>query len=265
MNERPTLSTLIHAPSKTGKSTLFSTAPLPILVLDVEGSWRFIHTSGFRGKPIKKIAWDPIMGPPPVADGTWDICIVNVRQWETLTQVYMWLTQAAHPFVSVIVDSVTEAQRKLKTNLRGLDQMRIQDWGDLLVKMDKWIRDMRDLVLITGSPVQFVGFVAETEMKDGKWRPAMQGQIGRALPYWVDICGYLYTENEADANGQNTQKVKKLLIMSDHPQFESGERVQGLLGDVVRQPNITEMMNTIFGGIQSNGGQSVASTEGAHA
>ena len=248
-----TLSMLVHAPSKVGKSTLYSTAPLPILVLDVEGSWKFIRSAGFKGTPLRKREWDPMQGPPPIPDGTWEVCVVNVRQWETLTQVYMWLTQAPYYFMSVIVDSVTEAQRKLKSNLRGLEQMRIQDWGDLLVRMDNWIRQMRDLVLIPGSPVRFVGFIAETEMKDGKWRPAMQGQIGRALPYWVDICGYLYTENESDANGQNTQKVKKLLIMSDHPQFESGERVQGLLGDVVRQPNITEMMNTIFGTIESTG------------
>jgi hypothetical protein len=255
MIERSTLSTLIHAPSKTGKSTLFSTAPVPILVIDVEGSWRFIRTAGFKGAPVRKVSWDPASGPPPVYDGTWDICVVNVRAWETLQQIYMWLTQAQHSFISVIVDSVTEAQRKLKASLRGMDQMRIQDWGDLLVKMDDWIRKMRDLVLIPGLPTLFVGFVAETEMKEGKWRPAMQGGIGRALPYWVDICGYLYTDNEADANGQNTVKVKKLLIMSDHPQFESGERVQGLLGDVVRNPNITEMMQAIFGELPSIGAQ----------
>lgn len=263
MSDRDTLSMLVHAPSKVGKSTLMSTAPAPLLVLDVEGSWRFIHSAGFRGEPRRKVTWNPAAGPPPRADGTWDICTVNVRDWATLTQVYMWLTQAPHDFVSCIVDSVTEAQRKLKAQLRGLEAMRIQDWGDLLTLMDKWIRDMRDLVLVTGLPTQFVGFVAETEMKDGKWRPAMQGAIGRALPYWVDVCGYLYTENEADANGANTVKVKKLLIMSDHPQFESGERVQGLLGDVVRQPNITEMLSTVFGTVGSNGGTVPAVTGGS--
>jgi AAA domain-containing protein len=242
---------LVHAPSKVGKSTLMSTAPPPILNIDVEGSWRFIKTAGFRGPAVRKITWDPLVGPPPTYDGTWDICTVMVRDWGTLSNTHMWLSQAPHQFRSVITDSVTEAQRKLKTNLRGLDQMRIQDWGDLLVQMDKWVRDMRDLVLLPGSPVKFIGFVAETEMKEGKWRPAMQGQIGRALPYWVDICGYLYTEQEQDANGQPTVKVKKLLIMSDHPQFESGERVQGLLGDVIRSPNITEMMNIIFGVVES--------------
>lgn len=243
-----TLSLLIHAPSKTGKSTLGATSPPPILVLDVEGSWRFIFEAGFKsGKKLRRYkgGWNPVKGPPPRWDGTWDVCIVTVRDWATLTNAYMWLAQAQHDFKSIIVDSITEAQRKLKSQLKGLDDMTIRDWGQLLVNMDKWVRDMRDLVLLPNSPAKFVMFVAETEMKDNKWRPAMQGQIGRALPYWVDICGYLFTVQETDENGQPTVKVKNLLIMSDHPQFESGERVQGILGDIVRNPNVSEMIAKI--------------------
>jgi hypothetical protein len=247
-SERPTISALVHAPSKTGKSTLCSTAPLPICVFDVEGSWRFIKTQGYRNadRPIVKRYWDPLREPPPRYDGTWNVCVVKVRDWATLVRGYMHLVQSPHDFVSVIVDSITEAQRKLKSQLRGLEAMRIQDWGDLLNQMDKWIRDVRDLVLIPNLPTRMVIFVAETEMYEGKWRPAMQGQIKRGLPYWVDVCGYMYTELEGDVTGAMTVKVKKLLVMSDHPQFEAGERVQGVLGDVVRYPDFTQMYETIF-------------------
>lgn len=246
---RNTLSALIHAPSKTGKSTLGSTAPRPICVLDVEGSWRFIQTAGFKSDTrVVKRDWDP-SEPPPHFDGTWDIAVVSVARWLDLTNTYAWLAQAPHDFRSLIVDSVTEAQRKLKTNLRGLEQMRIQDWGDLLVQMDKLIRDMRDLVHLPRSTLEFVMFIAETEMKDGKWRPAMQGQIGRAMPYWVDIVGYLYNEQVQDENGQNTRRVNKLLI-GQHPQFEAGERVQGRLGDLIAEPDISDMMRTIFGSLE---------------
>lgn len=243
-----TLSALIHAASKTGKSTLSSTAPTPICVLDVEGSWRFIRTQGFHrlDRPIVKKDWNPLLGPPPRFDGTWNVCVVTVSDWQTLTQTYMWLVQAPHDFRSLIFDSVTEGQRKLKTNLRGLEQMRIQDWGDLLVQMDKLIRDMRDLVHIPRSTLEVVMFIAETELKDGKWRPAMQGQIGRAMPYWVDLVGYLYSEHIPDANGQTTVRQQRLLV-GQNAQFEAGERVQGLLGDVVIDPDISRMMELIFG------------------
>lgn len=251
---RDTLSMLVHAPSKVGKSTLGSTAPLPLLVLDVEGSWRFIRRRGFNSPAaLRKISWDPSTGPAPRYDGTWDACVVTVREFKTLTDVHMWLSQAPHDFKSLIFDSVSEAQRKLKNNLRGLEQMRIQDWGDLLVRMDKIIRDYRDLVLLP-SGLSFVMFVAETEMKDGKWRPAMQGGIARQMPYWVDLVGYLFTTMENDENGQPTLKVKNLLIRSDDPQFESGERVQGVLGDVVRNPNISEMINLIYPSVEVTNG-----------
>lgn len=243
-----TLSILVHAHAKQGKSTLGSTAPPPILVLDVEGSWRFIHEFGYRsGIPLRTKAWNPDRDPPPRYDGTWEICHVTVREWRTLTNTYNWLARMEHDFRSVELDSITEAQRKLKTNLRGTEAMQMQDWGSLLVQMDKLIRDFRDLTLIPGSPVQVVVFVAETRQDAGKWRPYMQGQISVSLPYWVDLVGFLYTDYGPDVNQQLTIPYKRLWI-GDHAQFEAGERVQGRLGTCVDDPNITTMLNTVFAG-----------------
>lgn len=241
------LSMLVHAASKVGKSTLSSTAPLPILVLDAEGSWRFI--------PLRKVYWDPRLGAPPAYDGTWDACIVTVREWDTVQQVYRWLTQYVTPFVSVVVDSITEIQRRCKTNLKGTEALKIQDWGVLLSVMDATIRGFRDLTLIPSLNVRCVMLIAETRQESGKWRPFMQGQISVSLPYWVDICGYLFPDFELDANGQPTQEVRKLLV-SPHPQYESGERVQGRLGGVVVIPkppvnevgrDVENMMHRIYG------------------
>lgn len=239
------LSLLVHAGTKTGKSTLSSTAPLPICVLDAEGGWRFIRKAGFDGKPLRKKHWNPALGPPPSYDGTWDVCIVTVTQWETLTQVYAWLTQSPHDFRSLVLDSITEMQRRLKANLRGTEQMRIQDWGDLLTRMDALIRGFRDLTIVPTNNIDVVVFIAETEEKNGKWRPAMQGQISRSAPYWMDVIGYLYVEPTLDKDGQATGKVRKLLV-TPHPQIEAGERVQGVLGDVITDPNVLTMYDTIF-------------------
>jgi hypothetical protein len=242
------LSILIHAGSKIGKSTLTGTSPKPILVLDAEGSWRFI--------PLRQYIWDPMMGPPPVYDGTWDACVVNVREWSTVDQVYRWLTQYESPFASVIVDSITEIQRRCKANLVGTDALKIQDWGVLLAVMDGVIRGFRDLTLMQTN-VRCVVFVAETRQRnsDNKFVPYMQGQIAVSLPYWVDICGYLYPAYELDANGQATREYRELLI-TPHPQFEAGERVQGRLGKsiAIYQPgdgtagtDIEDWMKKIYG------------------
>lgn len=242
-----TLSVIVHAAAKAGKSTLTSTAPPPICVLDVEGSWKFIRTAGYRsGIAMRRRTWDPLTELPPRYDGSWDFCHVLVKDWDTLRMVYKQLAEQPHDFRSVVVDSVTEAQRRLKAKLRGLDKMQLQDWGDLLVHMDKLIRDIRDLTLLPSNPIVLVVFVAETELKNGKWRPAMQGAIGTGMPYWVDAVTYLYHVKEADANGQNTLRRQQLLI-SGNDQIECGERVQGALPEVLSDPNLTTILRMVYG------------------
>src|SRR5688572_5136732 len=71
------LSVLVHGHSKVGKTTFAATAPYPRLLLDVEAASRFL--------PVVKTVWDPSQGPPPAADGTWDTCIVYVRDYNTVT------------------------------------------------------------------------------------------------------------------------------------------------------------------------------------
>lgn len=236
---------LIHADSKEGKSTLTSTAPTPHLVLDAEGSWKFIDERGFKsGKPLRKKNWNPMTEVVPRWDDTWDVVRVHVDSWQTLRQTYLHLTQSEFDFVSLTTDSVTEAQRRCKANIRGEGQMQIQQWGQLLDQMDGLIRGFRDLMFLP-NPLRCVTFVAETVQKDGKWRPFMQGQIRDTMPYWVDICGYLFTEMQAD--GDAHRKVKKLLVGAGvNPAYIAGERVQGRLPDIIENPNIQDMMDAVY-------------------
>lgn len=240
------LSLLIHADSKEGKSTLTSTAPTPHLVLDAEGGWKFIDTMGYKsGIPLRKKLWDPLRETIPRWDGTWDVVRVHVADWQTLKQVDAYLRQSEHDFVSLTTDSITEAQRRCKANIKGTGPMQIQQWGQLLDDMDALIRGFRDLVLLPNT-LRVVTFIAETAMHDGKWRPQMQGQIRGTLPYWVDICGYMFTELQA-GDGQTQAKVKKMLIGAGvNPAYVAGERVQGRLPDIIDNPNISAMLAAVY-------------------
>jgi hypothetical protein len=239
------LSVLVHGPSKAGKSTLSFTSPLPLLVLDAEGSTKFINEHGFRsGVKLRKVYWDPTKYAPPRYDGSWDVCVVRVNAWADIDLAYQHLQVSPHDFRSVTVDSITEIQRKCKANL-NVSAMQQQDWGKLLDQMDKLIRGLRDLTLVPTNSLQVVVFIAETKMDNGKWRPYMQGAVGTSLPYWVDICGFVFQEAEADANGAMTGKGVRMLA-TNHPQYEAGERVQGRLPDVVSAPDITKILKTIY-------------------
>jgi AAA domain len=242
-------SMLVHAAAKVGKSTLSATAPHPMLVLDAEGGWRFIRTAGWRGQPLRKYpgGWNPLAAPPPRYDGTWDVCVVTVTSWQTMEKTLQSLTQQPHDFATVVLDSITEVQRRCKANI-STTGMQIQDWGTLLTKMDACIRGFRDLTLLENS-IECVVFIAESRVDNGKMKPYMQGQIGVSLPYWVDICGYLNAQLEDDPNDPNgaSQRVVRKLRIGSHPQVEAGERVQGALPDTLDDPHITQMMNAIFG------------------
>lgn len=228
------VSWLIHGASKCGKSTLADTAPAPRLHLDAEGGM------GTRFTSSRKRLWDPKRQKPPETDGSWDTCVVYVRSYDDVRYTYDWLNSGNHPFKSVTLDSVSEIQQRAVDAMVGKDAMKTQDWGTLLRDVSALIRQFRDLCAHPTKPLTAVVMIAMTKKTDDKWRPYVQGQLADRLPYYVDVCGYLYVDQLS-----NGDTVRKLLVVQ-HPMFEAGERVGGRLGDVVMNPSITDMIDSIF-------------------
>lgn len=239
------LSLLVHAASKVGKTTLAGTCPKPLLLLDAEGGSKFL--------PYPKTTWDPVTGPPPECDGSWEVCVVHIRQYETLSQVYQWLALGQHCFASLCLDSISESQRRLKENLVGTEAMKMQDWGVLLTRMEFVIRSFRDLTLHPTNPVSVAMFISETRELNGRWKPYMQGQIAITLPYLMDLIGYLYVDQVPSPQDPTVVVPARRLWLGPHPQFESGERVQGRLGTTfVEHPNVEGMLQTVYPAISQS-------------
>lgn len=261
-----TLSMLVHAHSKTGKTTLSATAPKPIVHFDAEGGSKFLPGAYSiyekLGRPLVMIPWDPREA-PPVWDGTWDVAVVNVSGWDVVQQGYQWLQTGRHQFQTVVIDSISEIQRRAKANIAGLDQMKIQDWGQLLTIMDNVIRGFRDFTNELHNPIRVAVFIAETRQnQDGKYVPYMQGQISVSLPYWMDIVGYLYVDQiqstDPNTGAPSSTPVRRLLV-AQHPQFEAGERVQGLVGPVIDDPDISTILERVYPSYQQQNTQEYTS------
>lgn len=232
------LSVLVHGDSKVGKSTFALTAPTPILLFDVEAASRFIKR--------KKITWNPLTDAPPVYDGTWEVCVVLVRDFTVIAKAYEWLKAGKHHFKSIVLDSISEAQVKLQEDLVGRKQLQTQDWGRMLQILGGFARDLRDLTLHPTNAPDAVVIVATSREKDGFKSPFLQGQIASTLPYLTDITGFLYVEPEFDeAKGEWIPKRK--LITSKHDKVEAGQRVGEDFPYTVENPNIAEMLDLIFG------------------
>jgi hypothetical protein len=236
------LTLMVYGESKVGKSTLAVTAPYPRLMLDVEGGHRFL--------PINVKYWDPIREEPPVADGTWDTVVVNVRDYDVVMKAFQWLQTGKHQFKSLIIDSISELQVKCMDNIAGTEQMKMQQWGELLRHMGALLRDLRDLTMHPTQPLEAVVLTAMARKgQDGVYRPYLQGQLAIQAPYFYDILGAVTVEQIPNPDPmQPPYKVRRMYVERT-PEYEAGERVQGRLGKVVEQQDlgIERMLDMVFG------------------
>ena len=236
------LTLMVYGESKVGKSTFAVTAPYPRLMLDVEGGHRFL--------PINVKYWDPIREEPPQADGTWDTVVVQVRDYDVVMKAFQWLQSGKHQFKSLIIDSISELQVKCMDNIAGTEQMKMQQWGELLRHMGALLRDLRDLTM---HPTQALEAVILTAMarkgQDGVYRPYLQGQLAIQAPYFYDILGAITVETMPNPDPlQPPYKVRRMYVERT-PEYEAGERVQGRLGKVVEQQDlgVERMLDIVFG------------------
>ena len=236
------LTVMVYGESKVGKSTFAVTAPYPRLMLDVEGGHRFL--------PIVVKYWDPLREEPPIADGSWDTVVVQVRDYDTVIKTYQWLQLGKHQFKSLIIDSISELQVKCMDSIAGTEQMKMQQWGELLRHMGGLLRDLRDLTMHATNPLEAVVLTAMSRTaQDGRHKPYLQGQLAIQAPYFYDILGALTVETVPNPDPmQGPYKVRRMYVERTN-EYEAGERVQGRLGSIVEQDklSIEVMLNTIFG------------------
>lgn len=237
------LTMLVYGESKVGKSTFASTAPYPRLMLDVEGGHRFL--------PINVKYWDPMREEPPVADGTWDTCVVVVHEYDTVLKAYQWLQAGKHQFKSLIIDSISELQVKLFDQIAGTEAIKMQQWGEVLRRLGSLLRDIRDLTMHPTAPLEAIVLtaMAYTDNKDGRYHPYLQGALKVQAPYFYDILGALVVENVPNPDPmQPSYRVRRMYVERTE-RYEAGERVQGRLGSVVEQENlgVERMLDLVFG------------------
>lgn len=237
---------LIHGEPGAGKSWLGQTTPAPRLVLDAEGGSRSPkRVIDGKVQRIKQVTWDPHSENPP-APSDWEVCRVVVKNFDTLQRVYDWLITGKTCFRSVVVDSLTEAQKRCKDALKAQFEEEVMNermWGMLLDRMEKLIRDYRDLVFDDTNGVDVVLILALTREVNYKWVPAVQGALGVSLPGYVDTVGFL-----AAAQSAETGEDEWLLLIKPHPQYAAKDRTHTLsahYGHVITNPDIGAMLDVI--------------------
>lgn len=227
-------------------------------MLDAEGGsqypWRSVNGEGVRQR---KVLWNPRTQDPPAegefkwddeqrknvpcpGEGEWQTCLVDILNYTDLTAAYGWLNAGAHPFRSVGMDSLTFVQKRCKDLIANGETMTDRQWGDLLTKMERQVKDFVDLVRHPIKPVQCVTFLALTETRGGIRKPAIQGGLSIGLPAFVDLEGYLYASLTTDGGTD-----RKLLISPIDPTYQAKDRTHVIskhYGPVITNPDIEEML-----------------------
>ena len=161
---------VLYGPPGSGKTTMGATFP-DVLFLSAE--------SGLLS----------------VRDRAIDVWTIN--GWEDLEEAYDFLRKGDHRYKSVVIDSLTEVQKKLNEHIvkkfpgkrRDYDDLMSQsDWGYAIDKLRKMCRAFRDL------PLNVV-FIALDQQEPGEaetiTKPALSGKtMAVELMGWVDAAIY---------------------------------------------------------------------------
>lgn len=189
-----------------------------------------------------------------------------VHTYDTVLKVYQWLQSGQHQFKSLIIDSISELQVKCIDNIAGSEQMKMQQWGELLRHMGGLLRDLRDLTMHPTNPLEAVVLTAMARTdQSGRYKPYLQGQLAIQAPYFYDILGALTVEEVANPDPmQMPYKVRRMYVERTN-MYEAGERVQGRLGPVVEQENLSidKMLDLVFGPAQEKTTTSKSKKEAA--
>ena len=118
--------------------------------------------------------------------------VVSARSYDDYERVYQWLNSGVHPFRSVILDSLSEFQKRIMDKIAGVQQMKDYDWGTLLRYGEGAVRALRDLKKHPTNPLDAIVMTAATsDRQHGVLGPHLQGQLGVNIKAYPDVIGYL--------------------------------------------------------------------------
>ena len=243
----------IHGWGGAGKTWLAHTLPGPRLVLDTEGG--SFDTADREDREVHIRLWDPKTEPLPGGLTAADTVVVNIRDLTKIRPMMLLLESGQHPFESIILDSFSEMQAMMKTQVANpgneYDPNAVFDhqaWGRLKNHGGMLLRDLRDLTWPDSPKPVNVAVVLFSDNETVPAVPLHEGGIRKAMIGWFDLVGYLFTSRQPD-----TQEEIRVLQISRDGTAEAKCRlhqVKKTYGAYIEHPDLAEILNTLNGGTQ---------------
>jgi hypothetical protein len=177
-----------------------------------------------------------------------DIDVFDIRDTKDWDEVYRDLRKPTSPYKSFGIDSITEYQIASLLEILGKDtinradpeQLGQQDWGIVLVRMRRIVRQYVKMIdahcFITAlSKDEIVPRIGTVKV------PSVQGQFSNELPGIVDVVAYLALEDIGDG------EVRRLLLLHGYPKFSVKARTPWgvTVPTEIEDPTVTKLLDAL--------------------
>ncbi|KKM73036.1 hypothetical protein LCGC14_1414500 [marine sediment metagenome] len=210
------LKMVVYGNSGVGKTTFASTAPKPI-ILSAEA------------------------GLLSIADK--DIDVISIDKWTDLHDAFDYLKNAKHDYKTVVLDSLTELQKKHQDHLVGASekQMTQQQWGINIEVLRKTCRAFRDLPM----NVILIALASEIEQNGvSVTRIALQGKsLPNEVMGFVDLVGHMVTQERVVEDSEE-MKIVRAIRFQPTDTIAAKDRSDRL--EIWEKPDFTKIYNKVF-------------------
>jgi AAA domain len=228
----PFFNMLVYGESGVGKTTLAGSADeVPemrkVLFIDIEGGTLSIR---------KKFP---------------DVEVVRVRNWPELQTVYDELYAGLHDYSTIVIDSLTEAQKMSMDTVmkklvmqyedRDADVPGIREWNINIEQTRKFVRLFRDLPVNT---VFTTLCKTDKNINTGAIRrkPSLSGKVSDEVAGFLDIVTYLYTKEEPSTPGSYIR-----VLLCGNTESEVAKDRTDLLPLTIPNPTMAIIWNAVKG------------------
>ncbi len=158
-----------------------------------------------------------------------DVAVANVKSWKDVQEA--WGAISKSEYQTVVIDPVDAFLGLLIDEVKGSGDMSLRLWGVAKDRMKKFVWAVKS----SGKHVVFIAHEEEKPDEDKILRrPKLSANLSSELVNLCDVVGHL----------RIGEGGKRELLVQPKEKYTAKDRFAAL-GDVIKEPNVTQMIKTI--------------------